>query len=306
MASNFIGAKTIAMHPALTVYDNHASAFLHSNFEIETLASDCLFTEGPVWNHEGFYLFSDITANAVYKIIPGTPKEIYIANSGTDNTNDGDLKPDQAGSNALAYDSDGALLVCRHGSHEIAKWNGKQLQPCISSYEGKAFNSPNDIVVSKKGRIFFSDPPYGLKDGALNPQKFQPLAGAYCFYQNEVRLFNDKYQYPNGICLTPDESELYLCSNKPWEKGISVHDAETLAFKRILAEENSDGIKCDEWGNVYLCSKEGVVILNSEGKHLALISFPTVPANCCWGGETKKDLFVCARENIFLIKNLLR
>lgn len=294
------------MHPSLIIYDDNIRQFINTGYEIQTLAGDCQFTEGPVWNEEGLYLFSDTTANAVYKLSPGKAKEVYIANSGTANTSDEDLKPGQAGSNALAYDAEGTLLVCRHGSHDVAKWNGSESQPFITAYNNRPFNSPNDIVVSKKGRIFFSDPPYGLKDGKLAPQKFQPLAGAYCFKNGEALLFNDKYQYPNGVCLTPDETELYLCSNKPWEGFISVHDAETLAFKRILAEEASDGIKCDAHGHVYLCSKEGIIVLNSEGKRLALISFPTVPANCCWGGEAKKDLFICARENVFLIRNLLK
>lgn len=294
------------MHSSLKIYDEAFLSFSNAGFETETLTSDCLFTEGPVWNSGGFYLFSDITANTVYKLVPGQAKEVYIADSGTDNTGDADLKPDQAGSNALAYDADGTLLVCRHGSHDISKWNGTELIPFVSSYEGKPFNSPNDMIVDKKGRVFFSDPPYGLKDGKLNASRFQPIAGAYCFDNGEVKLFCDRYQYPNGVCLTPDGTELYLCSNKPFEKFVSVFDTETLAFQRILAEENSDGIKCDGQGNVYLCSKEGIIVLNSEGKRLALIRFATVPANCCWGGEQKKDLFICARENVYLIKNLLR
>jgi gluconolactonase len=294
------------MNPSIKIYDDSARQFLNLDFEIETLADDCKFTEGPLWNKEGFYLFSDTTANAVIKIAPGQKGEIYIGNSGTANENDEDLKPGQAGSNALAYDTEGNLLVCRHGSHEIAKWNGKELQPYISFYNGRPFNSPNDQIVDKKGRVFFSDPPYGLKEGKLNPEKFQPIAGAYCFEAGDAGLFCNKYQYPNGVCLTPDESELYICSNKPFEKFICVYDTDTLQFKRILAEENSDGIKCDPQGNVYLCNKDGIIVLNREGKRLALIQFSTIPANCCWGGEAKKDLFICARENVFLIKNLLR
>jgi gluconolactonase len=73
-----------------------------------------------------------------------------------------------------------------------------------------------------------------------------------------------------------------------------------------LAEENSDGIKCDPAGNVYLCNNDGLIILDKEGRRLALIKLPTVPANICWGGSGLKDLFITARENIFLIKNLLR
>lgn len=294
------------MNESLTIYDESIRQIINPDFEIEIVANDCQFTEGPVWNKEGFYLFSDIIANTVYKIVPGKPKEVYIANSGTSNTTGEDLKPGQAGSNALAYDAESSLLVCRHGSHEIAKWNGKNLQPFISSYKDRPFNSPNDLVVHQNGSVFFSDPPYGLKDGKLNPARFQPAAGVYCHRDGVTKLFCDKYQYPNGVCLTPDAAELYICSNKPFEKFISVYDAETLQFKRILAEENSDGLKCDPTGNIYLCNKDGLIVLNKEGRRLALIALPTVPANCCWGGEMKKDLFVTARENVFLIRNLLR
>jgi gluconolactonase len=87
---------------------------------------------------------------------------------------------------------------------------------------------------------------------------------------------------------------------------ISVYDLPTLQFKKILAEENSDGIKCDPRGNVYLSNKDGLLILSPEGNRLALIQLPTVPANHCLGGEGGKDLFVTARENVFRIKNLLQ
>ncbi len=80
----------------------------------------------------------------------------------------------------------------------------------------------------------------------------------------------------------------------------------TLQFKKILAKENSDGIKCDPGGNVYLCNNDGVIVLNSNGKRIALIQLPTIPANICWGGKNLNDLFITARENIFLIKNLLK
>ena len=75
-----------------------------------------------------------------------------------------------------------------------------------------------------------------------------------------------------------------------------------LSQKRVVCKENSDGIKCDTFGNLYLCNKDGIVIIDNKGKRMGLISLPTVPANCCWGGSGLKDLFICARENIFLIK----
>ncbi len=294
------------MHSSIHIYDNIALSVINTDFKLQTLADDCLFTEGPVWNKQGFYLFSDIDANAVYKIEEGKAKEIFISHSGTSDPSAEGIRPDHAGSNALTYDGDGNLLICQHGNHAIAKWQAEALQPFITLYKQRPFNSPNDIVVSKNGTIYFSDPPYGLTSATLNPEKFQPIAAVYSWKNGEAKIICDKYQYPNGVCLTPGEEELYICSNKRFEDFISVYDVATLQFKKILAKENSDGIKCDPGGNVYLCNNDGVIVLNSNGKRIALIQLPTIPANICWGGKNLNDLFITARENIFLIKDLLK
>jgi gluconolactonase len=168
----------------------------------------------------------------------------------------------------------------------------------------RPFNSPNDIVVHQDGTLFFSDPPYGLKEQKLQPQNFQSLAAIYCWRGGKLTLVTDRYQYPNGVCLSPDEKSLYTCSNKLFENFILEFDAATLEFKREVAKENSDGIKCDGKGNLYLCTKEGIIIINTKGERLAKINLETIPANACWGGAQLNDLFITARNNIFLIKNL--
>ena len=89
------------MNPSMTVFDSSVFDFINKEFSIDTLSNDCLFTEGPVWNKEGFYLFSDTQANLIYKQRPGHKKEVYFVNSGTANTNDPDLKPDQIGSASI-------------------------------------------------------------------------------------------------------------------------------------------------------------------------------------------------------------
>jgi gluconolactonase len=292
------------MHSSLVVYKKEVDDFISTDFEIQTLADDCLFTEGPVWNTEGFYLFSDIPANCIYKIEEGKTKELFLSNSGTANSKDPDLKPDQTGSNALAYNHEGSLLVCQHGSHAIAKYNGRILEPYIASYQNKPFNSPNDFILQNDGRLYFSDPPYGLKDGKLNAEKYQPLAGVYCWTNGDLQLLCDQYQYPNGVCLSNDQKLLYICSNKPFEKFISIYDTSNNRFIKIFAEENSDGIEVDRYDNVYLCNKDGIIILNQKGDRLALIQLPAVPANICWGGPNLNDLFITARENVFLVKDL--
>jgi gluconolactonase len=116
----------------------------------------------------------------------------------------------------------------------------------------------------------------------------------------------DQLHYPNGVCLSPDQRMLYCCSNKPQEKTVLLYDADTLRFIKVAAIENGDGIKCDPYGNLYLCSNEGLLILDHQGKRLGKIELATVPANACWGGPEGADLLITARQNIFLIRGLLK
>jgi gluconolactonase len=293
------------MEVSLTLYHEKAFQFLRKDLVLQTLAGDCSFTEGPVWNKKGFYLFSDITANCIYSITPGNRKEIFLADSGTADPQDADLKSEQAGSNGLAYNQEGELLVCRHGSHQVAMVQQEKLTAFISEYNSRPFNSPNDIVCHQDGSIYFSDPPYGLKDGKLNPFKFQPVAGVYCYREGKISLICDRYQYPNGVCFSPDGSRIYICSNKPFEKFISEYDVQSNQFIREFAKENADGVKCDIHGNFYLCTNEGLVVLDSEGHRMVKIELPAIPANACFGGTTGKDLFITARENIYLLTDAL-
>jgi gluconolactonase len=295
----------MSINPALHIYDERIKEILQTNFEIEVLDNTCSFSEGPVWNKEGFYLFSDIPQNVICKIIPGEAKQIFIEQSGCTH-NDTTILAEQLGSNGLTYDNEGQLLICQHGNGAVAKWDGESVKPFISKHNNRRFNSPNDIVVHHDGTIFFSDPPYGLKDQKLVPEKFQLLAGIYCWRNQKLILVCDQYQYPNGVCLSPDHTILYCCSNKPSEKFILAYNAKTLELIGKLCKENSDGIKCDAKGNLFLCAREGMVILDGKGKRLGVISLKTILANCCWGGEEGKDLFITARENIYLIRNLQR
>jgi gluconolactonase len=290
------------MHP-LTIDHSSLNNYIHTDFELELLDDTCLFAEGPAWNQSGFYLFSDISSNIINKLVPEEVKEIYITGSGCTDEANAEL-PRMMGSNGLAFDPGGKLLVCRHGDHDVACYDGQHLMPYISSYNGKPFNSPNDIVVHPGGQVFFSDPPYGLKDQKINAEKYQPLAGIYCWREGKVELMWNKMLYPNGVCLSPDGISLFACSNKPFEANVLEFDVKTLAFKRIVGPFSSDGIKCDMHGNLYLCNKDGIIIIDPNGKQLGLIQLPTIPSNLCWGGSEGKDLFITARQNIFFIRNL--
>lgn len=290
-------------NPFVTLFDEGAQQAINVDVKIENWYGDCAFSEGPVWHKKGFYLFSDIPRNVIYKIGEAGTPEVYLDKSGLTIPTDRELA-EQIGSNGLAYDGDGVLVICQHGNGAVAQYDGKNLQFLVSGYNGKPFNSPNDVVVHPDGTVFFSDPPYGLKDKQLQPEQAQPLAGIYAYRNGQVQLIWEQYKYPNGVCLSPDGTTLYTCSTKPFEASVLSFDAATFEPKGEICKENSDGIKTDRQGNLYLCTAEGILIVSPAGNRLALIELETKPANCCWGGKEGNDLFVTARQNIFVIKDL--
>ncbi len=292
-------------HPSLTVYSPRLHEVIELDFHIDIWDDRCSFSEGPVWSPEGFYLFSDIPENAIMVIGAPGDKRVYITDSGYDPARGiEDILSKQVGSNGLNYAADGSLIICQHGNGALARWTGTTLVPLITSYKGFPLNSPNDLAVHPDGTIFFSDPPYGLKDQQLLPSQRQPLGGVYCYRDGIVTLVTAAYDYPNGLCFSPDLSTLYCCSNKDHERFVLKFDTRTLAPLGKVGDENGDGVKCDRLGNLWLCTKEGILIITDRGERLGLIGFSSIPANCCWGGRDGNDLLITARQHIFHIAGL--
>jgi gluconolactonase len=290
-----------SVQQAITIYDNEASAF--RDIKIERIVTGFQFTEGPVWHPDEYLLFSDIPANVIWQLYPDGIVRDYMDNSGFLG-NDTSLLSDMIGSNGLALDAQNNLVICQHGNHAIGKLDKTGVVSVLTSrYQYRPYNSPNDLVIHSDGSIYFSDPPYGLKDQVLHPDIFQPVAGVYRYKDEKVSLICDKFQYPNGICLSPDESYLYICSNRPGEASVwRYHLSGTGEVKedQIIAEANADGIKTDKKGNLFLCTDDGILILSAQGKKLALLSLPESPANIAWVKPGYTQLYITARSSIYL------
>jgi gluconolactonase len=286
----------------LVIYDGDGAAF--SQLEAEKIASGFQFTEGPVWHPDGFLLFSDTPANKIYQLIPGKPATVYLDRSGFTGTDDS-LLSDQVGSNGLALDNQNQLIICQHGDHAIAQLNkDKKINLLAAVYQGRPFNSPNDLVISKDGSIYFSDPPYGLKEQILHPSVFQPHAGLYRYHKGNIQLLSTDLRYPNGVCFSPAEEFLYNGSNHPdepviWRYALSKEGE--IIHQSVLIEHNADGIKTDKEGRIFMATDEGVLIVSPAGKKLALIPLPETPTNLAWGREN--ELYVTARSSLYKISS---
>jgi len=254
--------------------------------EMQKLADGFSFTEGPAEDADGNIYFTDIPNNRIHKWTIGAGLSTFREDSG--------------GANGLFFDSKGTLLACEGGGRRLVSisLDGK-VRVLATQYEGKKLNSPNDLWPDLKGGIYFTDPRYGNRDGLEQD-------GECVYYLSPdggrlLRVISDMVR-PNGVIGTPDGKLLYVTDNGDGKTFVySINDDGTLAAKKLIAPEGSDGMTLDSEGNLYLTSS-GVSVYRPDGTHLGMIVVPERPANVCFGGKDRKVLFITARTSLYSIQ----
>ncbi len=270
---------------------------LKKDAQIEVLAEGFRWAEGPVWVPAlNSLLYSDVPENTIYKWNEKEGNSVYLSPSGYTNIEPSSLNE---GSNGLALDKNGNLLLCQHGDRKIAMITADLLHnenpeftPVIDEFAGKRFNSPNDLVISSDGSIYFTDPPYGLKDQDVDSLKELNFNGVYRLDSaGTLTLLIDNLTRPNGIALSPDEKTLYVANSDPekaiWmaygitssgvENGRLFFDATDKVAK---LKGLPDGLKVNREGTIFATGPGGVYVFTSEGAHLGTILTEFASANC--------------------------
>ncbi len=263
------------------------------------VATGMEFTEGPAWHPDGYVVFSDVSGNVIYK---------WSANTGLDT-----LVYPAGNSNGIVCAKTNDFVVCRHGSRDIARMDNKgNLATIVSSYNGKRFNSPNDVTLSYRGSIYFTDPDYGV---AQNDQELN-FHGLYCIPYNSSTpvLLDSTLIKPNGLTFASDWRTLYVnetSSNKIYS--YFLRDEYVLKYfakeKKVFLElDNSgevDGITADVYGNLYVAFGDGgIKIFDKDANAIGSINFPskTKVRNLCFGGKYQNILFVTAGNSLFKLE----
>ena len=273
--------------------------------KIEKLADGFEWSEGPVWFPDasagaggGYLLFSDVPKNVIFRWSDADGLSEFLKPSGYS----GDApRGGEPGSNGLTRDAEGRLVICQHGDRRVARLekDGKTQTAIAEQYEGKRFNSPNDLCYDAKGNLYFTDPPYGLEGGNDSPKKEIPFNGVYRVTPDgKVTLISKESTFPNGIALSPDEKTLYVAQSDPAKPVILAFNIaeEGVANGRVFFDCSKlptpgpglpDGLKLDTEGNIFCTAPGGVIVLSPEGKHLGTIrpSETEASANCAWGGD---------------------
>ena len=297
------------------VIDPSLNTIIPTGTPIRKLAEGFSFTEGPVWHPGGFLLFSDPNTNNIYRYDPKDHNvSVYISHSGYTGPDIGEYV--QPGSNGLVIDKEGRLIVAQHGNRRIIRHEKKGPVTLLAySYQGKKFNSPNDLVLKSDGSIYFTDPPYGLPGFYTDSRKELDHQGVYLLKEGIITLVSTDLGGPNGIAFSPDEKYIYISN---WDIR-DIHRTKTLWRYEVQAdgtlkngevffdwnltedEEALDGIKVDKMGNLFVSAPGGLWVLSSKGKLLGKIVTPERPANMAWGDDGK-TLYLTAHTSIYAIR----
>jgi len=284
--------------------------------KVEKIADGFQFTEGPVWHPDGYLLFSDPNTNTIYRYDPITRNiSVYISHSGYTGADIGEYG--QPGSNGLVIDRDGRLIIDQHGNRRVIRIEKKgPVTVLADKFNGKRFNSPNDIVLKSDGTIYFTDPPYGLPNFFDDKRKELDYSGVFMIKNNEVILVSKDLGGPNGLAFSPDEKFFYVTN---WDirdihhtKTIwkyEVNPDGTLANGEIFFdfnftedEEALDGLKIDKEGNLFVSAPGGIWVISPDAKLLGKIVTPERPANLAWGDEDAKTLYLTAHSSLYKIR----
>lgn len=305
-----IGCTQKKTNPLIEVYNDEINSVIDIYAELEILADSLLLPEGPVWNKKSDeLLFVDNLQNKVLSWSPIEGIQDYILDAGNTgyalNLGSGLLGP-----NGLALDENGNLFICQVGDRRVAKIsidspNKKDFTTVADSYQGNKLNSPNDIIVTKEGDIYFTDPAFAFFD----PQKFEfvesdlrelDFNGVFKLSKGDSELIalDDGPGVPNGLGLSPDEKFLYV--NKMgapfsnYDSEIRKIDLETNQSETLfngndlVAKYNNgtdfDGMDVHSSGLIFTAAPGGLLVISSEGELMARINTGQI-TNCTFNDD---------------------
>lgn len=272
---------------------------------LEKLTEGCRWAEGPAYFPAGRYL--------VWSDVPNDRMMRYDETSNTVSV----FRTPSGYSNGNTVDRQGRLVTCEHGNRRVSRTeHDGSITVIASHYDGKRFNSPNDVVVKSDGSIWFTDPAYGI-DSDYEGHKADSEIGACHVYRVDpqsgtVSIVADDFVRPNGLAFSPDEKRLYVADTGATHaadgpRHIRVFDVGEngkLTGGDVFATCTSglfDGFRLDEAGRIWTSAGDGVHCYESDGTLIGKILVPEAVANVVFGGLKRNRLYICATTSLYSI-----
>jgi len=275
------------------------STLIPKDAKLETVANGFGFTEGPVWDASGFLYVSDEEQNKIFRVYLNDGRKEELISLGDPDGN--------------VYDKRHRLIDCASVLRAIiAISKDGKYKVLADHFEGKKFNSPNDVIVGPDGAFYFTDPTLDLPKGQQQEIQFK---GVYRLdKKGNVKLLTKDLSQPNGLAFSPDGKKFYIDDSE--QRNIRVYDFSgdaTLSNGRIFGEEPGgkgegvpDGIKVDRAGDLFVTGPKGIWVWAADGTHLGTIEMPEQPANLTWGGKDLSVLYITATTSVYKLQTSTR
>jgi len=261
-----------------------------SKITIEIVGKGFVFTEGPAWSKEGFLVFSDTVADKIWKWTPGTEAVSFREPSG--------------GANGNAFDTQGRLYTCESRARRVTRSNMKdgRVDVVADQWEGRKFNAPCDLAVSKSDHVYFTDPAFG---GQQDRRELDFYGVYHAAPKGPLKLVAKSAGRPHGVAISPNGRVLYVTNAD--ERNVRAydidHNGDTSGERVLVAHIDGipGGLKVGEKGDLYITTGKGIAIYSAEGKEIHTITLHDRASNCTLDPQGVW-LYVTARGLLYRIR----
>jgi gluconolactonase len=291
---------------AVDVEDPALLHLIERSAPVEQVCTGFRFSEGPIWNPKEQCLYFSDMPNDIRR--RWSPREGVV-----------EVRNPSNKCNGMTYDEAGNLYVCEHvTSSLVMETPAGERKILAAHWQGKELNSPNDVVVRSDGTVYFTDPTYGrMPVFGLERKQELDFQGVYRRSRDgTLHREADDFSQPNGVCLSPDETTLYVNdTTRAHVRAFDVAPDGSLSRSRTFAghigtgdydEGVVDGMKCDEQGNIYVTGPRGIWVFSPQGKPLGVIRMPEIAGNLNWGGRDWNDLYCTCSTSIYRARMKVR
>lgn len=255
----------------------------------ETIATGCMWNEGPVWLPErGVVRWSDIPANRICEVDPET-REFRVYAENVEFTN------------GRTLNLEGRVVQCSHGNRRVERDTDGTVETIVDHFGDARLNSPNDVIVDSRGRIWFTDPPYGITEPEEGHPGEREYGGCFVFRFDEksgelTPVITDMVE-PNGLAFSPDERTLYVADTS-WVSTPDGSGNHHIRAYPVNDDGVADGFRIDAEGRIWTSAGTRVEVYTPEGEMLERVDLGKKVGNLCFGGPDGSDLFVAASTDI--------
>ena len=266
--------------------------------EFKQLFSGTLWAEGPCYiPHKDMLVWSDNPNNRMMKLVNGQVSEFRNTSNFC---------------NGNTIDNDENLISCSHGGRCIYKTDDElNVSVVVDQFDGKKFNSPNDVCVKSDNTIWFTDPPYGILSDYEGYPGEQEYGGCYVFCfntkKNILKVITTNLDRPNGITFSHDEKKLYIADTGENIKCMYVFDVEgdLISNQKLVYDFKpffSDGFRCDKDGNIWTSAGKAIKCFNPQNELIGQLILPELVSNLEFGGKEGNTLYVTATSSLYAME----